>query len=54
MRGGTSIDLPDGTKRDWLEDGDTLTLRGRAMAEGYVPIGFGECSGTIQPARALA
>jgi fumarylacetoacetase len=54
MRGGLSIDLPDGTKRDWLEDGDTLTLRGRAMAEGYVPIGFGDCTGTIQPARARA
>jgi fumarylacetoacetase len=51
MRGGTSIDLPDGTKRDWLEDGDTLALRGRARAKGYVSIGFGECSGTIQPAR---
>ena len=54
MRGGVSIDLPDGSKRDWLEDGDTLTLRGRAMAEGYVPIGFGNCSGTIHPARSAA
>jgi fumarylacetoacetase len=54
MRGGVSIDLPDGTKRDWLEDGDSLTLRGRAMAEGYVTIGFGDCTGTIQPARARA
>jgi fumarylacetoacetase len=54
MRGGVSIELPGGTKRDWLEDGDTLTLRGRAMAEGYVPIGFGDCTGTIQPARARA
>jgi len=54
MRGGVSIDLPDGSKRDWLEDGDTLTLRGRAMAEGYVPIGFGNCSGTIYPARSAA
>ena len=26
-------------------------LRGRAMADGYVPIGFGECSGTIMPAN---
>ncbi len=54
MRGGVSIDLPDGSKRDWLEDGDTLTLRGRAMADGYVSIGFGDCSGTIQPARIAA
>lgn len=54
MRGGISIDLPDGTKRDWLEDGDTLTLRGRTVSQTYVPIGFGDCSGTIQPAGALA
>jgi fumarylacetoacetase len=36
-----------------LEDGDTLTLRGRAVAEGYVPIGFGPCSGKVMPARTL-
>jgi fumarylacetoacetase len=43
--------LPDGTKRVMLEDGDTLTLRGKAIAPGYVPIGFGPCAGTIMPAR---
>ena len=35
-----------------LEDGDTLTVRGRAVADGFVPIGFGACAGTIHPARA--
>ncbi|WP_264604846.1 fumarylacetoacetate hydrolase family protein [Sphingobium sp. B11D3D] len=54
LRDGETIDLPDGTTRRWLEDGDTLTLRGRAVAEGYVPIGFGPCSGTIHPAGANA
>jgi len=54
MRGGVTIELPDGSKRDWLEDGDTLTLRGRAMADGYVPIGFGNCGGTIHAAKAVA
>jgi fumarylacetoacetase len=54
MRGGAPIVLADGTARNMLEDGDTLTLRGRAMAEGYVPIGFGACSGTIHPAREQA
>jgi len=54
MRGGDTIELPDGTTRKWLEDGDTLTLQGRAVAEGYVSIGFGDCAGTIQPARAHA
>jgi len=49
--GEEPLTLPDGTKRVMLEDGDTLTLRGRAVADGYVPIGFGPCSGTIMPAR---
>lgn len=54
MRGGTPIDLPDGTQRNWLEDGDTLTLRGRAIAEGHVAIGFGACTGIICPAQLTA
>jgi fumarylacetoacetase len=54
LRGGRPIELPDGSTRTMLEDGDTLTLRGRAVAEGFVPIGFGECSGTILPARVPA
>lgn len=52
MRGGSPITLPDGSTRTMLEDGDTLTLRGRAHAEGFRPIGFGDCAGTILPARA--
>jgi fumarylacetoacetase len=54
MRGGEAIELPDGSMRKQLEDGDTLTLRGRAVADGCVSIGFGQCSGTIRPARAGA
>jgi fumarylacetoacetase len=54
MRGGAPIDLPDGTQRNWLEDGDTLTLRGRATAKSHVPIGFGACAGTIRPAGTTA
>jgi fumarylacetoacetase len=54
LRGGETIELPDGSQRKWLEDGDTLTIRGRALAEGFVPIGFGPCSGTIQPAKATS
>ncbi|MGZ5821296.1 MAG: fumarylacetoacetate hydrolase family protein, partial [Croceibacterium sp.] len=52
--GQEPLTLPDGTKRVMLEDGDTLTLRGRAKAEGHVPIGFGPCSGTVVPARISA
>jgi fumarylacetoacetase len=54
QRGQEPLTLPDGTQRAMLEDGDTLTLRGRAVAEGYVSIGFGTCSGTVTPARAAA
>ena len=52
--GKDPLTLPDGTQRVMLEDGDTLTLRGRAVAEGHVPIGFGPCSGTVVPAKAAA
>jgi fumarylacetoacetase len=52
--GQEPLTLPDGTKRVMLEDGDTLTLRGKARAEGYVSIGFGPCSGTVVPARTAA
>jgi len=51
LRGGTPIELPDGSTRTMLEDGDTLIIRGRAHADGFRPIGFGECSGTIVSAR---
>jgi fumarylacetoacetase len=47
--GKEPLTLPDGTTRSFLEDGDTLTLRGHAQGDGY-RIGFGDCSGTILPA----
>jgi fumarylacetoacetase len=36
--------------RTFIEDGDTLTLRGWAQGDGF-RIGFGDCTGTILPAR---
>jgi fumarylacetoacetase len=45
-RGRDPIALPGGESRTFLEDGDTVVLRGRA-ARGAVRIGFGEVSGTI-------
>lgn len=38
-----------GVARTFLEDGDTVTLRGRAQGDG-VRLGFGECQGTVKPA----
>lgn len=45
--GTTPIDFGEGTTRTFLEDGDTVTLKGRCEAEGAVPIGFGACEGTV-------
>jgi fumarylacetoacetase len=43
------INLPGSGKRTFLEDGDSLTLRGWCQGEGY-RVGFGEVEGTIVPA----
>lgn len=48
-RGTEPIDLPDGSTRKFLEDGDSVRMRGRAEGDG-VSIGFGEAEGTILPA----
>lgn len=49
--GKTPVELGDGTKRSFLEDGDTVVLRGRARGDGYT-VGFGDCVGTLVPAHA--
>lgn len=41
--------LETGETRGFLEDGDSMTLRGAAKGDGYT-IGFGDCEGTILPA----
>ena len=38
-----------GGTRSFIEDNDTLTLRGAALGNGY-KIGFGECVGKVTPA----
>lgn len=47
--GKEPITLDTGDTRTFLEDGDTLTLRGAAKGDGY-SIGFGDCTGTVLPA----
>lgn len=49
-RGSEPLTLPDGSVRRFLEDGDTVVMQGRAVRDGAVPIGFGECRGRIAPA----
>jgi fumarylacetoacetase len=39
----------DGGQRGFIEDNDTLTLRGAAKGDGYT-IGFGDCTGKVIPA----
>jgi fumarylacetoacetase len=50
--GKVAIQLQGGEERKFLQDGDTLTIRGWTGKEGAL-IGFGEVSGTIQPALPL-
>jgi fumarylacetoacetase len=45
--GSEPIDLGDGSTRTFLEDGDSVSIRGRCEAPGQVGIGFGPCIGTI-------
>lgn len=49
-RGTKPIVLSNGESRSFIQDGDTLTLRGFA-GTGAVKIGFGEVQGTIKPSE---
>ena len=49
--GGTQpIQLKDGSKRKFIEDGDTVTMRGYAQ-NGDIRVGFGEVSAKVLPAK---
>ena len=41
--------LKTGETRTFIEDNDTLTLRGNARGNGFT-IGFGDCTGQVVPA----
>jgi fumarylacetoacetase len=47
--GGKEPVVIAGGTRSFVEDNDTLTLRGRCAGDGYT-IGFGDCAGTLLPA----
>jgi fumarylacetoacetase len=49
-RGERPIELPDGTTRTFLEDGDRVELRGWAGSDPATRIGVGSVTGTIEPA----
>jgi fumarylacetoacetase len=48
-RGQNPLILKDGSQRKFIEDGDTVILRGFSERNG-IRIGFGDCSGKILPA----
>lgn len=48
--GKQPITLPNGEQRTFLQDGDTLILRGWCEAEGAARIGLGQVEATILPA----
>jgi fumarylacetoacetase len=47
--GTEPLELAGGIKRTFLEDGDSLVMRGWCQGDGY-RVGFGEVEGTILPA----
>lgn len=51
-RGQNTVPLSDGSTRKFIEDGDTVILRGYCKND-EVRIGFGDCSGKVLPARKL-
>lgn len=48
--GRKKIKLQGGEERTFLEDYDTVKLKGWAGDTGTGLVGFGECVGTVQPA----
>ncbi len=50
--GKQALVLPGGEQRTFLEDGDTVVLRGYCAAPGAARIGLGQLSGTVGPAPA--
>ncbi len=48
--GRTDITLKDGQKRVFLEDGDAIKITGCCGDEDGALVGFGECTGQIEPA----
>lgn len=51
LGGKQPIQLPNGEARTFLLDGDAVVLKGWCEKPGTARIGFGECWGTVLPAR---
>ncbi|ACB34311.1 fumarylacetoacetase [Leptothrix cholodnii SP-6] len=53
LGGQQPVTLANGEQRRFLEDGDSVILRAYCERDGHRRIGFGECIGTVLPARQL-
>jgi fumarylacetoacetase len=53
-RGSEPLQLPNGEKRTFLEDGDEVILRGYCVREGFARVGLGSCRGVVEPAKLAA
>ena len=51
MAGKQPIALPNGQTRSFVEDNDAVIMRAWCEKPGAARIGFGECRGTVLPAR---
>ncbi|MFZ6773756.1 fumarylacetoacetase [Undibacterium sp. SXout7W] len=49
--GKKPLTLSNGEQRIFMEDGDTVIMRGWAQKDGVARVGFGEVAGTLLPAR---
>ncbi|WP_296507430.1 fumarylacetoacetase [Rhodoferax sp.] len=52
LGGKQALTLANGETRTFLQDGDTIILRGSCQREGARRIGFGDCRGTVLAAHA--
>lgn len=53
LGGKQPLTLPNGETRTFLQDGDTVILRGYAEREGCRRIGLGECAATVLPSPSI-
>lgn len=51
-KGTKPVTLPDGSKRTFISDGDTVIMTGYAQKDG-IRVGFGECSAMVLPAKII-
>ncbi len=51
-KGTRTVSLGQGGERKFVQDGDSVVMRGYAQGDGF-RVGFGEAEGTVLPARAF-